>query len=82
MLEVVLKDWVTETNETSCWSKSSTSLAKSASDRVNDNDLDLLGSDLFQQVLEGGPIERRAGEGWFPLRGNTLIHCRRAILTP
>jgi hypothetical protein len=22
-----------------------------------------LGSDLFQQVLEGGPIERRAGEG-------------------
>src|ERR1700730_16898313 len=63
MLEVVLKDWVTETNETSCWSKSSTSLAKSASDRVNDNDLDLLGSDLFQQVLEGRPIERRAGEG-------------------
>ena len=34
MLEVVLKDWVTETKETSCASKSSTSLAKSASDRV------------------------------------------------
>jgi tetratricopeptide (TPR) repeat protein len=31
MLEVVLKDWVTETNETACASKSSTSLAKSAS---------------------------------------------------
>ena len=30
----VLPSRVTETNETSCWSKSSTSLAKSASDRV------------------------------------------------
>jgi hypothetical protein len=35
MLLVVLKDWVTETNDTECWSKSSTSLAKSASDRVS-----------------------------------------------
>jgi hypothetical protein len=26
-------------------------------------DVDLLGSDLFQQGLEGRPIERRAGEG-------------------
>jgi hypothetical protein len=34
MLEVVLKDWVTETNETACSSNSSTSLAKSASERV------------------------------------------------
>src|SRR6266446_2205076 len=33
MLVVVLKDWVIETNETECWSKSSTSLAKSASER-------------------------------------------------
>jgi hypothetical protein len=35
MLLVVLKDWVTETNETECWSNSSTSLAKSASERVS-----------------------------------------------
>jgi len=34
MLEVVLKDWVTETKETSNSSKSSTGLAKSASERV------------------------------------------------
>jgi hypothetical protein len=35
MLVVVLNAWVTETNDT-CWaSKSSTSLAKSASERVN-----------------------------------------------
>src|SRR5215208_2483259 len=34
MLVVVLKAWVTETNETPCASKSSTSVAKSVSDRV------------------------------------------------
>src|SRR5258708_4579485 len=34
MLLVVLNDWVTDTNETECWSKSSTSFAKSASERV------------------------------------------------
>ena len=35
MLVVVLKDWVTETNETPWASKISTSLAKSASERVS-----------------------------------------------
>src|SRR5437588_58488 len=35
MLLVVLNDWVTDTNETARWSNSSTSLAKSASERVN-----------------------------------------------
>src|SRR4051794_5208773 len=35
MLVVVLKDWVTETNETPSASKISTSLAKSASERVS-----------------------------------------------
>ena len=35
MLVVVLKDWVTDTKETPCLSNSSTSLAKSASERVN-----------------------------------------------
>jgi hypothetical protein len=35
LLLVVLKDWVIETNETECWSNSSTSFAKSASDRVS-----------------------------------------------
>jgi hypothetical protein len=34
MLEVVLNDWVMDTNETPCWSNNSTSLAKSASERV------------------------------------------------
>jgi hypothetical protein len=34
MLEVVLKDWVIDTNDTPCSSNSSTSLAKSASERV------------------------------------------------
>jgi hypothetical protein len=52
MLDVVLKDWVTETKETSCSSKSSTSLAKSARDRVrrltlvDDHEVDLLRPDL------------------------------------
>src|SRR3984893_9139998 len=32
-------------------------------DLVDDDDVDLLGSDLVQHGLEGGPIERRAGEG-------------------
>jgi hypothetical protein len=35
MLVVVLKDWVTETNETPWASNVSTSLAKSASERVS-----------------------------------------------
>src|ERR1700674_5428710 len=35
MLVVVLKEWVVETNETECWSNSSTSLAKTASERVS-----------------------------------------------
>ena len=35
MLVVVLKAWVTEMKETQCASNSSTSLAKSASDRVS-----------------------------------------------
>jgi hypothetical protein len=35
MLERVLNDWVTETNETLCVSNSSISLAKSASERVS-----------------------------------------------
>jgi hypothetical protein len=35
ILVVVLKDWVTETKQTPCASNSSTSLAKSASERVS-----------------------------------------------
>src|SRR5271163_84756 len=35
MLVVVLNDWVTETNDTRCASKSSTSLAKSARERAD-----------------------------------------------
>ena len=53
MLDVVLKDWVTETKETSCSSKSSTSLAKSARERVepvdliDDHDVNSLRPDLI-----------------------------------
>jgi hypothetical protein len=35
MLELVLNDWVTDTNETAWASNSSMSLAKSASERVS-----------------------------------------------
>jgi hypothetical protein len=50
---VVLNCWVTETNDTSCASKSSTSLAKSASDRdqaidlVDNDDINLAGADII-----------------------------------
>src|ERR1700692_3564297 len=57
---VVLNCWVTETNETPCASNSSTSLAKSASDRVrrsnlvDDDDVDLPGANIIQQLLKVG----------------------------
>src|SRR3984893_8651827 len=69
MLEVVLKDWVTETNETSCAFEKLDELGEVGKrprqpiDLVDDDDVDLLRSDLVQQGLEGGPIERRTGEG-------------------
>ena len=66
MLEVVLNDWVTDTKETACWSNSSTSLAKSASDRVSrstlyHNDVDPAEPDSASspagQDGRGGPRE-------------------------
>src|SRR5260221_11754570 len=54
---VVLNCWVTETNETPWASNSSTSLAKSARDLVktvdlvDDDDVDLPGADIIQQLL-------------------------------
>jgi hypothetical protein len=50
---VVLNCWVTETNDTPCASKSSASLAKSASDRdqaialVDNDDINLAGADII-----------------------------------
>ena len=63
MLLVVLNDWVIETKDTPCWSNNSTSLAKSASDRVNPvdlvdhDDIHLAGPDFGQEVLQGGTVE-------------------------
>ena len=57
MLVVVLKLWVTETNDTLAASKSSTSLAKSASERgeavdlVDDHDVNAPERDVGQQAL-------------------------------
>src|SRR5882672_2661060 len=58
---VVLNCWVTETNETPWVSNSSTSLAKSAIDLVDDNDVNLSGADIVQQLLKIGTIGRPAG---------------------
>jgi hypothetical protein len=61
MLVVMLKDWVTKNHKTEWRSKSFTSLANSASERVSrrlvdDNDVDSPGPDLrataFAQELE------------------------------
>ena len=64
---VVLNCWVTETNDTPCASNSSTSLAKSASDLrqpidlVDDDHVDLSGSDIVQQSLQVGTVGRSTG---------------------
>jgi hypothetical protein len=52
---VVLNCWVTETNDTPCASNSSTSLAKSASDRVR-----LKGAIFTPQGAWTGPPSSRA----------------------
>src|SRR5437660_7542439 len=60
---VVLNCCVTETNDTASASKSSTSRAKSAGDRVkpvdlvDDHDVDPAGWDIGDQVLQGGPLK-------------------------
>jgi hypothetical protein len=56
MLVVVLKDCVTDTNDTAWASNNSISLAKSASD------IDLAGAHLGEQRLQGRAVERGAGE--------------------
>ena len=68
MVVVVLKDWVTQTKVTSCWSNTSTSLAKSISERrqpvdlVDDDDVDPAGLDVGQQPLQRRPLQGAAGE--------------------
>ena len=68
MLDVVLKDWVTETKETSCSSKSFDQLGEVGKragepvDLVDDDDVDLAGPDLVQQGLQGRAIQRSAGQ--------------------
>src|SRR3984893_17537769 len=65
---VVLNCCVTETNEASWASSTSTIFAKSASDRVrrstlvNDNDLNLARLDIGEEPLQGGALYRAAGE--------------------
>src|SRR6266496_6262202 len=63
---VVLNCWVTETNETPWASNSSTSLAKSASERVSrstlyDHNLNFPGPDIGQELLERRAVGRAAG---------------------
>src|ERR1700758_5356316 len=70
MLEVVLKDWVIETKDTPYSSKSSTSLAKSASERVRRSTIDLIdhddgdlaGPDVGEELLQGRAVEGGARE--------------------
>ena len=74
MLVVVLKAWVTETNETPCASKSSTSLAKSVSDRVrrhlvDDDHVDAAGADLAEQPLQRRSLHRSAREAAIVVAG-------------
>lgn len=66
MLVVVLKGWVTEMKETPrCASISSTSLAnrqvrRSADRPADDDHVYPSGLDMVQQLLKGGPIDRKA----------------------
>jgi hypothetical protein len=68
MLELVLKDWVTDTKETRWASNSSMSLAKSASDRVSRSTLytstnvDLARAHFGQELLQRRAVERGTGE--------------------
>ena len=65
---VVLNDWVTETKVTPFRSNTSTSLAKSASERLRPVDLvdhdhvDQPVLDVGQQPLQAGPLQRAAGD--------------------
>src|SRR5262249_59526265 len=64
MLELGLKDWVTDTNETPWASNSSMSLAKSGQpvDLVNQHNVNLARAHLGQELLQRRPVERGAGE--------------------
>ena len=65
---VVLNDWVTLTKVTSLRSNTSTSLAKSISERlkpvdlVDHDDVDQPGLDVGQQALQRRPLQGAAGE--------------------
>jgi hypothetical protein len=63
MLVVVLNAWVTEMKETPCASNSSTSgevgkRSRQPVDLIHDDDVDLAGSDIVQQLLERRPLHR------------------------
>src|ERR1700751_3296784 len=76
MLEVVLKDWVIDTKDTPCSSKSSTSLAKSARERGEDgaDRLGLLGHD-FELLIDAAIAEGHgsADPEAFALGGRNLV---------
>ena len=69
MLVVVLNDWVTETKETSMLVEQLHQLGEVGQragqpvDLVDDDDVDLPGSHLVQQVLQGRAVERGARTG-------------------
>src|SRR5580700_302781 len=67
MLVVVLKDWVTDTNETSWASNSSTSFSKIRQctgepvHLVDDHDVDPSLADIAQELLQSRTLQRAAG---------------------
>jgi hypothetical protein len=64
MLEWVLNDWVTDTNETPWGIKQLDELgeigerAGQSVDLVNQHDVDPVGSNIVQQSLQGRPFQR------------------------
>ena len=72
---VVLNCWVTETNDTPWASNSSTSLAKSAKragqaiDLVDDNDIDPVGSNVGEELLQGRAVGGSAREAAIVISG-------------
>src|SRR5437660_4793081 len=65
MLELVLKDWVTDTNETPWTSNSSMSLAKRTGqsvDLVNQHNVNRARPDIGQELLQRRAVERGTGE--------------------
>jgi hypothetical protein len=65
MLEVVLKEWVTETKETSWGVEKLDEVGErpgQAIDLIDDDDVYSFGSDFIPRLVQGGALQRSAGE--------------------